>query len=105
MEMTPLNDFFSSLGCPQVMSSRFLPYDNIGTDAVLSLDEDTVLSTTEVRVAVILSSSRAHLEHSGQALPVTKCCKVSRNTLQILCVTIVSETLPLPTIRRAFHPG
>lgn len=32
----------------QVMSSRFLPYDNIVTDAVLSLDEDTVLSTTEV---------------------------------------------------------
>ena len=36
------------------MSSRFLPYDNIVTDAVLSLDEDTVLSTTEVRVSVIL---------------------------------------------------
>lgn len=34
---------------PQVMSSRFLPYDTIPTDAVLSLDEDTVLSTTEVR--------------------------------------------------------
>lgn len=33
------------------MSSRFLPYDNIITDAVLSLDEDTVLSTTEVRMA------------------------------------------------------
>ena len=32
----------------QVMSSRFLPYDNIITDAVLNLDEDTVLSTTEV---------------------------------------------------------
>lgn len=30
------------------MSSRFLPYDNIITDVVLSLDEDTVLSTTEV---------------------------------------------------------
>ena len=30
------------------MSSRFLPYANIITDAVLSLDEDTVLSTTEV---------------------------------------------------------
>lgn len=32
----------------QVISSRFLPYDTIPTDAVLSLDEDTVLSTTEV---------------------------------------------------------
>ncbi|PWA15025.1 hypothetical protein CCH79_00008615 [Gambusia affinis] len=31
-----------------VMSSRFLPYESIVTDAVLSLDEDTVLSTTEV---------------------------------------------------------
>ncbi|KAG7255367.1 hypothetical protein CRUP_022936, partial [Coryphaenoides rupestris] len=37
--------------CQQVMSSRFLPYDSIGTDAVLSLDEDTVLSTTEVDFA------------------------------------------------------
>ncbi|XP_023606698.1 exostosin-1 isoform X3 [Myotis lucifugus] len=35
----------------EVMSSRFLPYDNIVTDAVLSLDEDTVLSTTEVDFA------------------------------------------------------
>ena len=34
----------------QVISSRFLPYDTIPTDAVLSLDEDTVLSTTEVSV-------------------------------------------------------
>ena len=33
----------------QVISSRFLPYDTIPTDAVLSLDEDTVLSSTEVR--------------------------------------------------------
>lgn len=33
------------------MSSRFLPYDTIVTDAVLSLDEDTVLSTTEVCVS------------------------------------------------------
>lgn len=32
----------------QVMSSRFLPYETIVTDSVLSLDEDTVLSTTEV---------------------------------------------------------
>ncbi|KAK1879942.1 Exostosin-1b [Dissostichus eleginoides] len=34
-----------------VMSSRFLPYETIVTDAVLSLDEDTVLSTTEVDFA------------------------------------------------------
>ncbi|CDQ82241.1 unnamed protein product [Oncorhynchus mykiss] len=33
------------------MSSRFLPYETIVTDAVLSLDEDTVLSTTEVDFA------------------------------------------------------
>ncbi|ELK26199.1 Exostosin-1 [Myotis davidii] len=38
-------------GESKVMSSRFLPYDNIVTDAVLSLDEDTVLSTTEVDFA------------------------------------------------------
>lgn len=35
----------------KVMSSRFFPYEGIVTDAVLSLDEDTVLSTTEVDFA------------------------------------------------------
>lgn len=35
------------------MSSRFLPYGTIVTDAVLSLDEDTVLSTTEVGGAAL----------------------------------------------------
>uniref|UniRef100_A0A7N8YFX6 Exostosin-1a-like n=1 Tax=Mastacembelus armatus TaxID=205130 RepID=A0A7N8YFX6_9TELE len=38
-------------GESKVISSRFLPYDTIPTDAVLSLDEDTVLSTTEVDFA------------------------------------------------------
>ncbi|XP_036414044.1 exostosin-1a [Colossoma macropomum] len=38
-------------GESKVMSSRFLPYSSILTDAVLSLDEDTVLSTTEVDFA------------------------------------------------------
>lgn len=33
---------------PQTMSSRFSPHDVILTDAVLSLDEDSVLSTNEV---------------------------------------------------------
>lgn len=40
---------------PQVINSRFLPYNTIPTDAVLSLDEDTVLSTTEVSL-VFMSS-------------------------------------------------
>ncbi|CAM4630736.1 unnamed protein product [Leuciscus chuanchicus] len=35
----------------KVMSSRFQPYDSIISDAVFSLDEDTVLSTTEVDFA------------------------------------------------------
>uniref|UniRef100_A0AAY5F6F8 Exostosin glycosyltransferase 1 n=1 Tax=Electrophorus electricus TaxID=8005 RepID=A0AAY5F6F8_ELEEL len=35
----------------KVMSSRFLLYESITNDAVLSLDEDTVLSTTEVDFA------------------------------------------------------
>ncbi|KAJ8290778.1 hypothetical protein GJAV_G00017400 [Gymnothorax javanicus] len=38
-------------GESKVMSSRFQPYETIVTDAVLSLDEDTVLSTTEVDFA------------------------------------------------------
>ncbi|XP_026868085.2 exostosin-1a [Electrophorus electricus] len=41
----------------KVMSSRFLPYGSIVTDAVLSLDEDTVLSTTEVDFAFIVWQS------------------------------------------------
>lgn len=43
-----VGNMFLLLWLFQVMSSRFLPYDSIVTDAVLSLDEDTVLSTTEV---------------------------------------------------------
>lgn len=78
----------SCLGYPQVMSSRFLPYDNIVTDAVLSLDEDTVLSTTEVRVSLrSLLGSWAQPEHSRYALflavPVSKCYKISCYTPQI----------------------
>ncbi|XP_072357134.1 exostosin-1-like isoform X1 [Scyliorhinus torazame] len=38
----------------KAMSSRFFPYDVITTDAVLSLDEDTVLSTNEVDFAFIV---------------------------------------------------
>uniref|UniRef100_A0A8C7XD40 Exostosin glycosyltransferase 1a n=1 Tax=Oryzias sinensis TaxID=183150 RepID=A0A8C7XD40_9TELE len=38
-------------GESKVINSRFLPYNTIPTDAVLSLDEDTVLSTTEVDFA------------------------------------------------------
>lgn len=41
----------------QVISSRFLPYDTIPTDAVLSLDEDTVLSTTEVTLSFLIKSA------------------------------------------------
>ncbi|XP_030050982.1 exostosin-1-like [Microcaecilia unicolor] len=38
----------------KMMSSRFFPYDMIQTDAVLSLDEDSVLSTNEVDFAFIV---------------------------------------------------
>ncbi|XP_072890654.1 exostosin-1-like [Hemitrygon akajei] len=41
-------------GGRKTMSSRFFPYDVITTDAVLSLDEDTVLSTNEVDFAFIV---------------------------------------------------
>ncbi|MBN3325627.1 EXT1 protein, partial [Atractosteus spatula] len=44
--ISPLMSLF-----PQTMSGRFFPYDVILTDAVLSLDEDTVLSTNEVDFA------------------------------------------------------
>lgn len=40
----------------QTMSSRFFPYDIITTDAVLSLDEDSVLSTNEVSYGLKTSS-------------------------------------------------
>lgn len=49
MDLPHIKMHFCFSGHVQVMSSRFLPYDAIHTHAVLSLDEDTVLSTTEVR--------------------------------------------------------
>ncbi|TSL47526.1 Exostosin-1 [Bagarius yarrelli] len=41
----------------KTMSRRFFPYDVIRTDAVLSLDEDSVLSTNEVDFAFIVWQS------------------------------------------------
>ncbi|XP_061785764.1 exostosin-1 isoform X2 [Nerophis lumbriciformis] len=43
--------------CAQTMSSRFFHHDVILTDAVLSLDEDSVLSTNEVDFAFIVWQS------------------------------------------------
>lgn len=54
----------------QVMSSRFLPYETIVTDAVLSLDEDTVLSTTEVCSKILSCCISPHF----QLLPVCPLC-------------------------------
>ncbi|XP_055005662.1 exostosin-1 isoform X3 [Boleophthalmus pectinirostris] len=44
-------------GHNQMITSRFFPHDAIATDAVLSLDEDTVLSTNEVDFAFIVWQS------------------------------------------------
>uniref|UniRef100_A0A3P8SS07 Exostosin glycosyltransferase 1 n=1 Tax=Amphiprion percula TaxID=161767 RepID=A0A3P8SS07_AMPPE len=44
-------------GQTKTMSSRFFPHDIIVTDAVLSLDEDSVLSTNEVDFAFIVWQS------------------------------------------------
>ncbi|KAG7508734.1 heat shock 70 kDa protein 4 [Solea senegalensis] len=44
-------------GQTKTMSSRFYPHDVIRTDAVLSLDEDSVLSTNEVDFAFIVWQS------------------------------------------------
>ncbi|CAG5928405.1 unnamed protein product [Menidia menidia] len=44
-------------GQKKTMSSRFFPHDVIDTDAVLSLDEDSVLSTNEVDFAFIVWQS------------------------------------------------
>ncbi|XP_030637856.1 exostosin-1 [Chanos chanos] len=59
------------------MSARFFPYDVILTDAVLSLDEDSVLSTNEVDFAFIVWQSfpdrivgypaRSHYWDAGKA--------------------------------------
>ncbi|KPP69070.1 hypothetical protein Z043_112199, partial [Scleropages formosus] len=59
------------------MSDRFFPHDAIVTDAVLSLDEDSVLSTNEVDFAFIVWRSfpdrivgypaRSHYWESGKA--------------------------------------
>ncbi|XP_068180479.1 exostosin-1a-like [Antennarius striatus] len=55
----PPNHYWPSTSVPviviederKVISSRFLPYNAITTDAILSLDEDTVLTTAEVDFA------------------------------------------------------
>uniref|UniRef100_A0AAY4DIB2 Uncharacterized protein n=1 Tax=Denticeps clupeoides TaxID=299321 RepID=A0AAY4DIB2_9TELE len=61
----------------KTMSSRFFPHDAIRTDAVLSLDEDSVLSTNEVDFAFIVWHSfpdrivgypaRSHYWDAGKA--------------------------------------
>ncbi|XP_018598070.1 exostosin-1 [Scleropages formosus] len=61
----------------KTMSDRFFPHDAIVTDAVLSLDEDSVLSTNEVDFAFIVWRSfpdrivgypaRSHYWESGKA--------------------------------------
>ncbi|KAM9807296.1 exostosin-1b-like isoform 2-T2 [Syngnathus typhle] len=52
----------------KVISSRFLPYDIIPTDAVLGLDEDAVLSTAECgEVSPIVSSGTRLAATSGIA--------------------------------------
>lgn len=49
---------------PQTMSRRFFPHDVIKTDAVLSLDEDSVLSTNEVKLCdVYTTGHNGHWEH------------------------------------------
>ncbi|CAL8317609.1 unnamed protein product [Merluccius merluccius] len=64
-------------GRTKSMSSRFFPYDVILTDAILSLDEDSVLSTNEVDFAfrvwqsfperIVGYPARSHYWDSGRA--------------------------------------
>ncbi|KAG7257105.1 hypothetical protein CRUP_010632 [Coryphaenoides rupestris] len=64
-------------GRSKSMSSRFFPYDVILTDAILSLDEDSVLSTNEVDFAfrvwqsfperIVGYPARSHYWDSGRA--------------------------------------
>ncbi|XP_056437910.1 exostosin-1 [Gadus chalcogrammus] len=64
-------------GRTKSMSSRFYPYDVILTDAILSLDEDSVLSTNEVDFAfrvwqsfperIVGYPARSHYWDSGRA--------------------------------------
>lgn len=70
------------------MSSRFLPYEIIVTDAVLSLDEDTVLSTTEV-------SSNKHSDSSLSLRLLHWSCKVRHSLI----------AFPLSVCPRCFKVG
>ncbi|KAJ1158585.1 hypothetical protein NDU88_011273 [Pleurodeles waltl] len=64
-------------GESKTMSSRFFPYDAIQTEAVLSLDDDTVLSTNEVDFAftvwcsfperIVGYPARSHFWDTGKA--------------------------------------
>lgn len=95
----------------QVMSSRFLPYDNIVTDAVLSLDEDTVLSTTEVSItpkerlqALRAVASNQKMPWPLSPLPWTSPKPFSKPPAQTVLINpIPVSTLPPPgTSMRAF---
>lgn len=93
------------------MSSRFLPYDNIVTDAVLSLDEDTVLSTTEVSItpkerlqALRAVASNQKMPWPLSPLPWTSPKPFSKPPAQTVLINpIPVSTLPPPgTSMRAF---
>lgn len=46
----------------QTMSGRFFPHQAIKTDAVLSLDEDSVLSTNEVRDHIFIQYNKGNVK-------------------------------------------
>ena len=85
------------------MSSRFLPYDTIVTDAVLSLDEDTVLSTTEVP-ATQRNTAQHNTTRNTPAQRHTPATLQTHNTLEHKSTT-EGPAMQHSTTQRAAHPA
>lgn len=52
--MLMLTAFFIGTFSFQSIDSRFYPYEEIETDAVLGLDDDTIITTDEVNTVFVL---------------------------------------------------
>ena len=64
------------------MNSRFFPHDVILTDAVLSLDEDSVLSTNEVRLQ-ILSANKGRCNLSTRPSVASRTQRYDESSLHV----------------------
>lgn len=70
------------------MSSRYFPHDNIATDGILSLDEDSVLSTNEVSKLLIRSTNALSKKKTPARLSP---CWDTKTHIKVLIHKIMNE--------------